>query len=401
LNWETEIGSDFAEPGPNVSGGLTDTQNEDPVTAIWIDISSIAPEGETRTARRAVIDLLSFETRQSGAITPDDIQQPNKGQRYAEELESSRQIIVSNGGLDPAQVADRNAYIMENLYEIITQLDDGSIEPESLTWLVWTAVQGIAVGAERATRDLRSTDETICAFSGHANVMTWSVGPMGADQTKTTIDWTIDGIDLTSPLAAPDPKEAAAMRLWYGAVRSAIETDSINPDQDTAAAVGRTVISTSMSLNQPLDRLTPQAVAALGVRSAQNDLDAGYILLGSLTATSAMPAWWRVDPASGAADARLADLGNFSTDFGGNNYGGGGGWNNGPRYDISPKPKTIPRPASKPRRGGGVEYSLVVLVVGLAVIGGAYAYGQHAKRKILAAHKIAMDKIHQDPAASP
>lgn len=370
LNWEAEIGDAFPQPGPTTSSTLGDSRPEDPVTAVWIDIRSIAPEGETRAARRAVIDLLSAEARQSASITPDMIRQPQKGLRYAEELEGVRQVVVSNGGLDPTQDADRIAYILASWEEIMTKIDDGTIQPDSLTWMIWTRVHGIAAGAERATRDLRSSDGTICAFSGHANVMTWGLAPRGADGYITTIDWTIDGIDLTSAVAEPDAQEAAAMRLWYGAVRSAVETEALARAPVGDLEAGQGVMSASTILTGPLERLTSEAVAALGARSAQEDVDAGYILFGNPESPMGMPAWWRVSPASGAADARLADLGNNSFSFGGN---GVGARPPGSPHFVHPHiPKNFkPHPSFPRTRSGSNEYTIVQLVgMGIATVGG-------------------------------
>ncbi len=372
LNWEAKIGDDFGQPGPSASASaaLGSAQQEDPVTAVWIDISSIAPAGETRTARRAVVDLLSAESRQSAFIAPDAVRQPQKGLRYAQELEGVRQIIVSNGGLDPTQDAARIAYIISSWEEIMTKIDDGTIQPDSLTWMIWTRVHSIAAGAERATRDLRSADGTICAFSGHANVMTWGLAPKGVDGHITTIDWTIDGIDLTSALGEPDPQEAAAMRLWYGAVRSAVETEALAPAQESDTDALQGVVSASTLLTGPLERLTPEAVAALGAMSAQEDLDAGYILFGTLQSPTLIPAWWRISPSSGAADARLADLGNFSFSFGGN---GVNARPPGSPHFVDPSiPKNLKPHASFPKtRNGANEYTIVQLVAGgMATVGG-------------------------------
>jgi hypothetical protein len=49
---------------------------------------------------------------------------------------------------------------------------------------------------------------------------------------------------------------------------------------------------------------------------AQRDLERGYLLLGAASGDPA--AWWRVDPATGATDARMADLGNNAFTWGGN-----------------------------------------------------------------------------------
>lgn len=305
------LGRDFAQPGPSAAGGLNDTSAEDPVTALWLDLKSVAPEGETRTARRALIDLLPLEARRSGKISPAAIVQPQAGVRYPMALEGITQIVVANGGLDAHNHAYRMAYILKTWKENLAKVTDGTIAPEVLMWMAWTSAHGLATGAERATRDLRSQDGKSCGFSGHANVMISGIQPAGPEAFRLSIDWAIDGIDLTSGVPDPDPRDLQAMRLWNGAVRSAIETEAIVTDGNGARTTGpRRVMSTSMLLEGALTRLTPEVVAAMNSAMAQRDLDKGYLLLGAANGDPA--AWWRVDPATGATDARMADLGNNS-----------------------------------------------------------------------------------------
>jgi hypothetical protein len=258
IDFIPELGRDFAQPGPKATGGLNDTSEEDPVTAIWLDLKSVAPEGETRTARRAVIDLLPVDARRSGNISPQAILQPKSGVRYPMALEGINQIIVANGGLDAHNYAYRMAYIWKTWNENRAKLIDGTIDPEILMWMAWTLAHGLATGAERTTRDLRSQDGKSCGFYGHANVMISGIQPTGPDAFSMSIDWAIDGIDLTSAKLDTDPRDLQAMRLWYGAVRSAIETEAIVTDGNGARSTGPVrVMSTSMLLDGPLTRLPP------------------------------------------------------------------------------------------------------------------------------------------------
>jgi hypothetical protein len=91
-------------------------------------------------------------------------------------------------------------------------------------------------------------------------------------------------------------------------------------------------------------------------------LDAGYIMLGSFDAKTALPAWWRVDPASGATDARLADLGNNSRGVipSVHTYVNASGGQKSFRADayVRRTPRT-PHP-SFPRGGGGGNEDLTV-----------------------------------------
>ena len=309
-----QIGNGFAQPGPLNVGGLTETSQEDAVTAVWLDLTSVAPQGVTRTARRAAIDLLAFESRQSDTISNDDILSPAMGTRYPSALEGVNQIVVTNGGLDARNYAYRVAYILKNLDKLI----DGTFDPEVLSWVTWSTAHGLATGAERATRDLRSQDGESCGFSGHANIMISSLIATGPETYTSSLDWAIDGIDLASSETTPDPRELQAMRLWYGAVRSAIETEAISAGGTGAiTSDAGQIISTSVLLDGPLQRLTPAEIVAMKSTFAKNDYDDGYLLLSA--ASSEAPAWWRVDPATGAADARMGDLGNFSF-FWGPNY---------------------------------------------------------------------------------
>lgn len=328
IDWDVILGSDFAQPGPMTSGGLTGPGTEDPVTAIYLDITSVAPEGETRTARRNVIDLLPAEARNGDAIGPELILSPTIGTRYPEDLEGALQVIVSNGGLNPADHTARLLLIITSVEEITTKLADGTIQPDSLVWFAWTAAHGLATGAERAMRDATSAQGDICTFIGHPNVMLWGTAPRGDAGIATWLDWAIDGIDVTSSSATPDPQEVAALRVWYGAVRGSIETEALRaffgsdlggPDQQ--------FISTSAMLNGPLTRLTEADIAQLGARDAAADLGEGYALYGIAGRMEGPAVWWRVDPDSGSTDARVAGLGNFSFWWSGNyvNAAGSGG----------------------------------------------------------------------------
>ncbi|MGO4915865.1 hypothetical protein [Pseudogemmobacter sp. W21_MBD1_M6] len=303
------LGKEFSQPSPLAAGGLSGTSQEDAVTAVWLDIRSVAPEGITRTARRAVMDLLPFAERQSNPISPDAILNPVAGVRYPQALEGVTLIVTANGGMDARNDAYRLAYIQKTWNETLTTLRDGTTDPELLMWINWTAAHSLATGAERTTRDLRTQDGKTCGYYGHANVMLSSLHPVGQDAYKSSIDWAIDGIDLTSAIADPDPRDLQALRLWYGSVRSAIETEWVASGADASQAV-----STSILLDGPLMRLPPDAVAKMGSAMAQRDQENGYLLMGA--ANGASSAWWRVDPTTGATDARLSGLGNNAWTFG-------------------------------------------------------------------------------------
>jgi|GEM_PF-6534920 hypothetical protein len=305
------LGGAFAQPGPAASGGLSDTSQDDPVTAVWLDITSISPQGINRKARRALIDILPFTARQSGDISADAILTPVAGLRHPQDLEGLTQILITNGGLDGRNDAYRAAYIFKSWNETLAAVIDGTIAPEILGWISWTTAHGLATGAERATRDLQTEDGKTCGFYGHANVMLSTIYSTNDDTIESSIDWAIDGIDVTSAIPDPDPTDVQAMRLWYGAVRSAIETEVVS-----AGIEGGHVVSTSVLLDGPLAPLSAERAAEMESLMVQRDVENGYLIMSGQSGDAS--AWWRVDPITGATDARMAELGNIGFTWGGN-----------------------------------------------------------------------------------
>ncbi|MGI1660975.1 transglutaminase domain-containing protein [Palleronia sp. KMU-117] len=319
IDWDVVLGDDMAQPGRMSGGGLAGGEAEEPVTAVYLDITSVATGGQTRTARRALIDLLPVAARGGDAIAADAIRAPAMGVRHPQELEGAVQVIVSNGGLDPADHAARLLLIATSADDITTRMTDGTILPDSLIWFAWTAAHGLATGAERALRDAVSQQGDICTFAGHPNVMLSGIAPRGDSGVATWIDWAIDGVDLASASAAPDPGETAALRLWYGAVRGAIETEALQPYADsTLGSSDQRLVSASTVLTGPLTRLSEAEVAQLGAPDAMADQAAGFALYGAGGLVPDPPVWWRVNLQSGAADARVAGMGNFSFWWSGN-----------------------------------------------------------------------------------
>ncbi|MHA3976361.1 hypothetical protein ACW9UR_01635 [Halovulum sp. GXIMD14794] len=384
-------GSAFATPGLAAERGLA--EGDDPVvTAVWLDISTKAPGQPERRARRALIDLLPPEARAAASVSEDDLRPPTMGERFPAALETVRHLAVSNGGLSALAAAAHSADGFLRLPDLLA--DGEAADPVSLLALDWTTLEVRAQAAEALARALPAEHDGACAFIGQPRVWLASTAPLG-EAIETTLDWAIDGIDVAGPTGEPAPEAAFDLRLWYGALQSALET--------TLAEAGVTgteveIASTSTLLDAPL---TGQATALAETHpAAARDAEAGYVLL---TADSGLErgAWWRIDPATGQTDARLGEVGNAFKKIQGI---GGIGVKQGiyqvdpvtgesirlnPRGDIeaqSRKAEKILRDRrarynrykanAQRTKGGGNEYSVLLTTVAIPIsFAGGYAIG--------------------------
>lgn len=309
LDDETLKGRAFDRPGPqNEADGLGETL--DPVTALYLDVTTTTPDGRKRTERRAILDLLPDVARASEIPLSNAVLEPAQGARMPRELEAIQTLIVSNGGLDPSFGALANALAVLDFAADLDELDAGTIDGTAVFWRLWGQAYAIAAASEGLVR-LQSGAEG-CVTVGQPRVFSFVVKPSD-DTTRTVIDWTIDAVDVSG---TEDPTRAFEMRLWYATLQSALETTMAESQAGSASGA----LSTSLMLPNQLAAISPGQEAGPMQRE---DAEAGYLLLGDVSGLNPT-AWWRVDLDTGRADARFAGLGNASE------WGGGGVYELGP-----------------------------------------------------------------------
>ncbi|WP_170418928.1 transglutaminase domain-containing protein [Ruegeria atlantica] len=380
-------GSTFAAPGP-AEPGLFGENLPPPVTAVWLELESITPDAAPRKARRMIVDLVPASRRALGTVpTPDELLTPAPGIRYPAALESVRDIVVSHGGLDPRATAERMARSMLALPGLIEDAERGHPDPMLSLWMGWVRAESFAVASEALTRAYPAGEE--CAFVGWPRVFLTTLGVGNADGGATgSLDWALDGIDVAGPQGEPDPVAAWRLRLWHGTVQSALETtigEILTPDSEAV------VQSTSLLLEGPLMALDSEAAGQLAGQSfaAARDLADGRILVSD-NGSQHPPVWWRVDPQSGAADARMGEGGNvynWATGHSGAAYSRMGiyyldeaslrSWRLNPRGDIDAQIRRIERMLARERAAArnaqaaqskaNNEYSLLLRLVAIPI----------------------------------
>ena len=397
-------GSTFSAPG-QPEPGLFGQDPPSPVAAVWLELHSLTPDTAPRFARRAIVDLIPASLRANGTVpAPEQLLEPVPGIRYPAALESLRDIVVSHGGLDPRATAERLARGMLALPGLIEDAERGHADPLLAMWLGWVRAESFAVASETLTRAYPG--DIACAFVGWPRIFLTTLGVGSASGGAVgSLDWALDGIEVTGPQGTPDPVAAWRLKLWHGVVQSALETtigEILTPHPDAV------IQSTSLLLEGPLTVLDVTAENSLALRSpaAARDGADGRLLI-STTDPQDLPVWWRVDPQSGEADARFAEGGNvynWVTGHSGVAYTRMGiyyldeaslrSWRLNPRGDIGAQVRRIERMLERERAAarnlqaaqskGTNEYSLLLRLVAIPislatgyVIGSAVLQGVH------------------------
>ena len=380
-------GSTFAAPG-RAEPGLFGENSLPPVTAVWLELESITPDATPRKAQRMIVDLVPASRRAGDTVpTPEELLTPAPGIRYPAALESVRDIVVSHGGLDPRATAERMARSMLALPGLIEDAERGHPDPMLSLWMGWVRAESFAVASEALTRAY-PTDRG-CAYVGRPRVFLTTLGVANSDGGATgSLDWALDGIDVAGPQGPPDPVAAWRLRLWHGTVQSALETtigEVLTPDDEAV------VQSTSLLLEGPLAVLDSEATGQLTRQSfaAARDHADGRILVSG-DGSQNPPVWWRIDPQSGAADARMGEGGNvynWATGHSGAAYSRMGiyyldeaslrSWRLNPRGDIDAQVRRIERMLARERAAARNmqatqsqaknEYSLLLRLVAIPI----------------------------------
>jgi hypothetical protein len=153
----------------------------------------------------------------------------------------------------------------------------------------WVEAARVALAAEELIR-ARPALNGACAGIDRPRVMIWGIAPWDEGHNLRWLDWTLDDVGVQGG----DATAQAEARLWQGAIAAALEKEA--------------VLRLAQSTDEiPLDLETPVQDPGRFGPEGQADAARGYLTL----ATGPEPRfWWRLDPATGRADARVAGLGN-------------------------------------------------------------------------------------------
>ena len=300
VNGDPRSSRSFAAPGvPAQETGLFAGTSEVVTTALWLEVRSTGPGIPDERERRPIIDLVPPEVRsahEGGApVEPSAILEVTKGARFPAELESLRHIIISHGGMSRRLEAGRAVREMLALPETVRRAESGQPDPETLLWNSWLQARRVALASEELL-GARPTHGGGCAVIDRPRVLIWGLANSGDGTPVHWLDWTLDMIGT----AGGDNTAQAEMRLWHGAVQSALETEAL---------MWLTMSTPDLF---PLDSgpMEPLTSDAAKVAGAERGADAarGFLTLADPTTTPGY--WWRLDPITGRADARATVYGN-------------------------------------------------------------------------------------------
>jgi hypothetical protein len=383
-----EAGGGFADFGGLVGGATGE------LSGLYLDAVISVPGRPDETYRRVLLDRIPADTRTAGAPGADQLAPLVVDEEGPLALRAVHHVMISTGGSNPRSHASAEAHAA---YAAATELAaPGAVDTVPLDVALWPMTVGderLVVGSEHAIVDpLRIGG--LEAFVGHPRVTVTSLSqdpamPFGLGYS---IDLLADGIDFLVTGDA-DLRDAAMARLWYGALGSALETETVIAMAPALAATRAELDSASLRSDDPTAEPTivdgsqglPNAPTAM-----RQALAAGLVVVTPDPVTT--DAWWTVDLTSGSARSVLdPGLGMAGARGIGGPKGGGAAKvspvNSGaplgdnpsspgqgqPGTPAKPEPKKTPKGHSTKdkfdeKKAGNLESQLVTAEVGVASI---------------------------------
>ena len=283
VNGRTVESSAFAVPGVPAAGFLG-AEGGEITTGLWLTVTSLVPGAADQSGTRRVIELVPEAARQSGILDAAALIPPAPGARYPAALEGLQHLILSNGGSSRRLMAARAALQVADLPQVVERLNSGALDPWDMIDASWLEAMRVSLAAEALVQARPAHDGT-CVVIDRPRVMIWGIAPLDAEHVLRWLDWTLDDIGLVGG----DAVAQAEARLWHGTLSATLEKE----------ALLRLAWAPADAVTLEAGALVPPEVQGAEVAA---DQARGYAVL----VRADMPAglWWRLDPASGRADAR-------------------------------------------------------------------------------------------------
>ena len=306
------VGGMFGEATSALSG------QEDAValTAHWLEFTLIAPGGEETTHRRMIVDRIGAERRRTGDVSGP--LKPMTDAEIYERMQATHTFMLSPGRYSRGYVEERALEALELTTDYLEQLAVARVEGATSV-AEPPADLGTAPTAVALLNLFRTFDGRAAAAQ---NVRTYRPAPALVVHTAS---WTQPGTraDIvhnprrsfaTAPGAAapsPDPTTTLASGVWETTVERLLLAGA-DEVYDTHAFFERV-----REEAVPVEVLPPGDTSALEAialppesrEAMRRDLERGYAVVTAqaMPASASVPAWWRVDPATGETLGRGAD----------------------------------------------------------------------------------------------
>ena len=299
INGDTQKSSAFPLPGPVTAAadGFFADGTAALTTAMTLRVTSHVPGQADHVETRPILDLIPPALRLPGAAAPTlaDLLPVTPGQQYPAALESLRSILISNGGTPRRHLAASEAMQIVGLYQRMQRDDPDFATIYDAVWTSALEAGRVQFAAEELIR-ARPAHDGACATIDRPRVMIAGVGTASQGRILRWLDWVIDDVTLRGGNATAQ----AEARLWHGAMQAALEKEALMqqimlPDD---------AVPLDSAAMQPMDAAR---LVATGPEAA-DDAAKDYTVL---TAADLAPdSWWRLDPVTGQADARVRLWGN-------------------------------------------------------------------------------------------
>jgi hypothetical protein len=324
------------------------------LVGLYIEIETRVPGRRPTVGRHVLLDRVPQDARSASAIRADALKPlaPDGGVPRA--LRGFHHLMISTGGTSPLDMARLRLSALD------ASLGSGGpasqqAPPSSPASLLWASDLTLVEGSEMLVVRALDSTERGRAYVDAPRVFlgSWFPEPTGADELSRETDLLIDSVRVLLP-EPMSVREMAERQLQYGALQSALETET---GLRLAAAwdpADRTIVSTSLAMGSQLTVLAPSDVQRLpagsagALKSALRGGDLAVVPGDVATAT----AWWTV-ARSGFARAIIEP--------------GAGGFRVGPVGGASGAGGRRPGQQGGRGRGGAAnEYGTLVNKVGQA-----------------------------------
>jgi transglutaminase-like putative cysteine protease len=349
-------------------GGLLGPGEQADLVRLTVELSVASPGAEPLVVRQVLADRLTPEQRSAGTASVETLSPVADDEGTPALFRTVIHLMVSTGATSPRGFRQDQGYAAAMAAFGANTPDSDDITLAEA--LVPAAVGDLALVMASERRFIPAIDgATVRSYiaSPRLFLATRASDPQDLEVRSVVTDLAVDAL-RTLPRDG-GTSDAAARRLWYGALEGAVETEMTLANASALDAASRTMEGVSFDMAQPLTVVT----AADGVRPEAAAVDLERLLgAGGLAVVpgdvAAARTWWELSPDATTRSVLAPRLG-----------GGGVRGPGGPRRPILPvNPPDKPRDQRKQQDDGkqGNEYGTLVENVAGKVEKGAKAGGR-------------------------
>ena len=278
----------------DVFGGGDTSAGE--LVGVHIEFETRAPGRRPTVARHVLLDRLRKDARSAPVIAADALKPLAPDGSVPRGLEGFHHLMISTGGASPVDMARRRLSALE----AVLGSDRPASQPRPLNWLprsLWASDLTLVEGSEGLVVHALDSSGRGRVFVDQPRVFlaSWFPEPTSADGISRETDLLIDAVRVLLP-EPTSVRETAGRQLQYGALQSALETETTLQMAAAWDPTDRTIVSTSLAMGPHLTVLAPADVQRLPAGSAgalRKALRDGDLVVVPGEVSKAV-AWWTV-----------------------------------------------------------------------------------------------------------